>query len=1251
MELQRLLDDLLEGVPFTVKKKGLELYMQEHFLEPVISMDSPGFEVSVVSFSGQEQYDVELRYDEVSDELHSSCTCPYFKTEIKDCEHIVAAAFQWKKMGQKPRGRSSVFTVPGHLSIVRDDQIGEEFTYQIRSLEYWELKKYNGYFYSGTVKKEELLIDSDAKSCSLKFDGKLVSATFVDLGHLCMSCGCGMLTQNKFCAHVAILLRSIEENYGAFYFRTFHDYSAEIAAAYRMYGLKPGSALADAFKFGVNSAGEFKILARPANLLPLSEYASWDKELSAIQPLKKSNPTPGERSLPANITAAGLMIYLGGKNNQPFWLEGVVVTENRAKISYKRNILQSNDDLLAFQHLSEKALQVMGRLTMESLLDDLTMKTGSVYLTTYANPISQLDSYAKSLLLAEFRLALKELLDIGDPGLKFYTLDPGVSFSSSNCIPVRLRGNQDSLRFHLSFKDEFWIIRGLLDGGDGAVPLSEFTLYPPLFLKYAEQLYLLNVNDEKIITSFRDGDVMAHQRDTGKFLDRIVKPLSAKYKIDFDPAIEPERIEEQGTPLVYLSELNESFLMIRPKWKYSEFEAEMDGSAQSLFGIGENIFMVIRQKEEEDAFIAALRDLHPSFKIQRGNEYFYLPFKEALEKSWFIGFFAEMQRFGVRVFGISELKKFKYNSNSPVLRSKVSSSIDWFDLSIEVHYGNQVVGLADLKKAILAKQEYILLEDGTFGVLPEEWLEKYSNLFKMGQVKDELLKVAKFHYTLMDELRGQIDDQQVLEELIAKKERLQHIGDFKEVTLPPGIRATLRDYQLAGFQWMNQLDEICWGGCLSDDMGLGKTLQTLAFLQYRIQQHPEETHLIVCPTSLLYNWEMEIQKFTSGMKYHIYYGGDRVFKEADFRKNNLIISSYGMVRSDIRHFAKFDFGYVVLDESQMIKNPAAQVTIAVQLLKARNRFILSGTPIQNNTFDLYAQMSFLNPGMLGSAEFFRTEFATAIDKYNDRDKSALLKKMIAPFMLRRTKEQVAKDLPDKTEMILWCEMEADQRRVYDEFKRHYRETLMERIEEEGMGKNSMYILEGLLKLRQICDSTVLLKDDRYVADSIKMKELLRELTENTGAHKALIFSQFTEMLSLIRLELDKIGISYSYLDGSTPAHKRQEAVDQFQQDDAQRVFLISLKAGGVGLNLTSADYVYLIDPWWNPAVEQQAIDRTHRIGQMNKIFAYKMICKDTVEEKIMQLQEKKKALASDLIGEETGFVKKLSKEDVAFLFS
>jgi SNF2 family DNA or RNA helicase len=424
-------------------------------------------------------------------------------------------------------------------------------------------------------------------------------------------------------------------------------------------------------------------------------------------------------------------------------------------------------------------------------------------------------------------------------------------------------------------------------------------------------------------------------------------------------------------------------------------------------------------------------------------------------------------------------------------------------------------------------------------------------------------------------------------------------------------------------------------------------------LQHYQNQHPEARFLVACPTTLIYNWENEIKKFTPDISYQIHHGPQRRSKMEDFGDTGLVITTYGTLRSDIKMLSQFQFDYVVLDESQAIKNPTSQVAKAALLLQSKNRLALSGTPVQNNTFDLFAQMNFLNPGMLGSMEFFRNEFANPIDKMQEEDAKKHLRKLIHPFLLRRTKEQVAPDLPEKSEMVLFCEMGTKQRKVYDAYRNSFRSKILGEIEEKGMERSQLSILTGLMKLRQICDSPAILnEDEKYDNNSVKIDELVRELTENTGNHKALVFSQFLGMLGLIKDELEKQNIPYVYFDGSTSSTEREKAIQSFQHEEDCRVFLISLKAGGVGLNLTAADYVYIVDPWWNPAVEQQAIDRTHRIGQTKNIFAYRLICKDTIEEKIMLLQERKLTLVKELIADDgNAFMKQLTKEDLSYLLS
>jgi SNF2 family DNA or RNA helicase len=385
----------------------------------------------------------------------------------------------------------------------------------------------------------------------------------------------------------------------------------------------------------------------------------------------------------------------------------------------------------------------------------------------------------------------------------------------------------------------------------------------------------------------------------------------------------------------------------------------------------------------------------------------------------------------------------------------------------------------------------------------------------------------------------------------------------------------------------------------------------------------------------------------------VYHGNQRRAEQLQQEDIQVIITTYGTLRADAENILSQPYGVAILDESHNIKNPSAQVTRAVNSIKADTCMALSGTPVVNNTFDLYSQLNVVLPGMFGSREFFKREYADAIDRFADEEKIQALQKLTAPFILRRTKEQVAADLPEKTETILWCTMAARQRELYENIKEQIRSSLFLDIKTQGFAKSKLAVIQGILKLRQVCNSALLLpEDERSDCDtSVKTEVLLEELQNILPGHKALVFSQFSTMLDLLAAECDQQGIAYYHFDGQTPANKRTEMVKAFQQEDnTVHLFLISLKAGNSGLTLTAADYVFLFDPWWNTAVQQQAIDRTHRIGQTKNVFAYKMICKDTIEEKIIRLQQKKKQLADDLVSADEGFVKALSEEDIAYLF-
>lgn len=595
----------------------------------------------------------------------------------------------------------------------------------------------------------------------------------------------------------------------------------------------------------------------------------------------------------------------------------------------------------------------------------------------------------------------------------------------------------------------------------------------------------------------------------------------------------------------------------------------------------------------------------------------------------------------------------------------IQESRDWFDIHANVRFGEFEIPFLKLRTLILGKKREFTLPNGEVAVIPEAWFTKYSELFgflEPGETTDRLV-LRKHHLALVQELER---DGLAATMMSRKLERLRDFAEIESFPLPTGFKGTLRPYQRAGYDWMNFLRQYRFGGCLADDMGLGKTVMTLAMLQGRKEAaqlagrtpapaspgNPDERpdhrpSLLVMPTSLLYNWELEARRFTPGLRVMVYTGTYRDKNTAQFDDYDLILTSYGIVRIDIDLLSDYRFEYVILDESQAIKNPSSHITKAVMQLNTANRLILTGTPLENSTLDLWTQMSFINPGLLGSQSFFRNEFQVPIEKRHDEGKTGRLYSLIKPFMLRRNKSQVATDLPEKVETVLYCEMSADQSTQYEEAKSYYRNLILERIEEEGMAKSQMVVLQGLTKLRQIANHPRMVDAD-YEGDSGKLDDVLMRLeTAMTEHHKVLVFSQFIKHLSVVQQYLKEKNIRYAYLDGSTS--DRQGQVQLFQTDDSVKLFLISLKAGGLGHNLTAADYVFILDPWWNPAIEAQAVDRAHRIGQQKTVFTYKFIAKNTVEEKILSLQRAKQQLAGSLITTEETFMKSLTKEDIMVL--
>ncbi|HXM18556.1 MAG TPA: SNF2-related protein [Candidatus Tumulicola sp.] len=581
--------------------------------------------------------------------------------------------------------------------------------------------------------------------------------------------------------------------------------------------------------------------------------------------------------------------------------------------------------------------------------------------------------------------------------------------------------------------------------------------------------------------------------------------------------------------------------------------------------------------------------------------------------------------------------------------------IDWLEISVELMLDGQPLSPDDVKALWQSTGRYYRLADGkfidlsSFALLREATGGFGGGLERGGKAR---LTAAQM-LSVYDDLAKACGDAHMPEPLRELREAVRGFSGIQEVDPPKHLVKILRPYQRRGLDFLAYLAQYAFGGILADDMGLGKTLQVLTYLERERQRRRSAPNLIVCPTSVTHTWVSEAARFTPEMKVVLLSAGagrDAVYQDVD--KYDMLVTSYALARRDAETLSKINFRTVVLDEAQQIKNPQAKISQVIKSLESEQRLALTGTPIENSVLDLWSIMDFVMPGLLGNESHFRTAFETPIMRDGDAEKQQRLAKRVQPFMIRRLKTQVAADLPSRTEQTIECEMTPSQRKAYREVVLRARREILREVDEHGIGRAQLSILAALTKLRQICNHPGLvgehwLEDEDASGKFSAFLELVESIVES--GHRVLVFSSFTEMLGIIRESFDQRGRGYAYLDGSTK--NRSKVLDDFRREDGPPVFLMSLKAGGVGLTVTEADYVILYDPWWNPAIERQAIDRTHRIGQTKPVTAYRLVTLGSVEEKIQALQGRKQALADSVVATDAAFAKSLTREDLDDLFA
>jgi SNF2 family DNA or RNA helicase len=611
------------------------------------------------------------------------------------------------------------------------------------------------------------------------------------------------------------------------------------------------------------------------------------------------------------------------------------------------------------------------------------------------------------------------------------------------------------------------------------------------------------------------------------------------------------------------------------------------------------------------------------------------------------------------IFVPDDLVEVQLRDEALTANARVSSGVDWLSLRLNFESEGVAVTQEELARCLTEGRRYVRLADGTFARLDpqkvREVLQRQAEILATGGGNGGKLPLSQAGR--IEDLLAQVGRSAVSGDARELFKKLKDIDEIKGARKPRNLKAQLRPYQEQGFHWLWFLHEIGSGGVLADDMGLGKTVQTLALLlavkaedaKIEGKRKPFKV-LIVAPTSVVTNWLREMDKFAPSLRHALWHGAERKERQDELEDAEVVVTSYALLRRDEELLKEIDWRYVILDEAQQIKNPLSATARAAKRLRSDRRLALSGTPIENRLSEIWSIFDFVSPGLLGPLDKFEERYSRPIDG-GDKTAAARLRATIHPFILRRTKAEVARDLPEKIETDQFCELTGEQASLYAAVLKEVRAQVMGEVERQGLARSHIMILAGLTRLRQAACDPRLLGLPREFGDEDSGKLVaLRDLVQTSieGGHKVLVFSQFVSMLTLIKRAMDEDGVQYEYLDGST--RDRSEHVDNFQSEDGPPVFLISLKAGGSGLNLTAADTVIHFDPWWNPAVEDQATDRAHRIGQTKVVTTYRLIAKGTIEEKILELADKKRELVGAVLSEDVGGAKKLTKGDLEELF-
>lgn len=1240
-EKARLLTKLKQFKTFferRVSLRGKELYKEGSVLEAIYNARDNSIDAEVVSSMQHKTYQLRLYLPNL---LLSNCECPY---DWGFCKHIAATTFYLiDNLNTKP---NQTLSITQQETIVSVDKLNKRWLDKMTPdalQEEVSILEQNADFEIENPSSGELVV-------IIHVGGNQIPVTFIARkGSLNVTTKCNC-REDRFvlCKHKLASLSVLKKKWKTNAFDKCLDWTDEENELAEDYGVTPDMVRAKSTPLYYFFENRILRIAAASNKLMHGSLL----DLIPESGLKEESTPPG-----GDAEANFALVYVLRMWQRSNGIPSIEVSPFSGKLNKSGTKIKSH-----FKQLFDPVTEPV--FVNNATETDYQILQKSALIHEVLNPIHALadDEMPSYELLRPAYGLLKTLFELLSERRVYVSIDQefyyyGPEIKLKDCEPVEVASSpvkasltqkiNDQLgtlliRYHVDGKiiepepknqSHYWFIK------------QNSTLYP---WDNPAVLFLYEISGYENLDRIEFLEV---QRN--KVYEKFIRFFQDKMEVKMEqPEIEVVNATEIEKR-VYLKE-KEGYILFYPVMIYGEMEVStMRRSGVTIYNRqGDQISEIRRDTEAEEQMYSTVLQTSTHFLHQKQTDSFYLTVEQMLENNWFITFYEQCRESDISVYGFKDLKSIKYHPAGASVSYSIKSEEDWFDIDLAVSFDDHKVSLKDLRKAVVNRENLVPIGDGVYGMLPDDFLKKFSSALKVGEIEADTVKLQKSQFTVIHALLDKQSDARIIEELAEKVQMLKSFDKIETVNPPQKLKATMRDYQKAGLSWLAFLAKFNFGGCLADDMGLGKTLQMLAFFLHLKEKdkRKKHIHLVVCPTTLIFNWKNEIKKFAPDLKTLVHWGTQRKFDERDLKKHDVVLTSYGTMVNDIEKLHEFPFHTVVFDESQAMKNPSSLRFKAALVLKAENRFSLTGTPIENNTIELYAQMHVLNRGLLGPFSTFRKTYGSNLEGEENKHLRQELRKIIYPFIIRRTKEKVAAELPEKSEIELYCEMGEHQRRVYDAFREKYKDKLLNQIDKEGLNKARFNVLDGILKLRQICDSPALVNTEEYYGDdSAKADELIRYILEKTKKHKVLVFSQFVKMLELIRKRLDEHDVVYTSLDGRT--RDREERVNYFQNNEDCRVFLISLKAGGYGLNLTAADYVFLVDPWWNPAVESQAIDRTHRIGQEKKVFAYRMICQNTIEEKILNLQKRKKSLADEIITEESSFVKKLTAKDIEHLFS